>query len=351
MEIRKRYFKTSPSQNYVRTTPAGLITKCDIALIPNALQGGSGGYVESNLPTWSTDTSVYGAKGWRKFRPGKAGANVGQFLVELRDIPLIPLRKLIQARSSLERFRSMGGEYLNIQFGWFPFLQDLRDILNTSRDLDRLLKQLRRDNGKRVRRKGSVSTSPKDSTITSLTVSGSSLTPALPTGYYAPGGPVARGAYANRIVSTEEQAWFSAAFRYWIPDIDSPDWESRAMRALYGVNPTPSLLWEVLPWSWLIDWAANVGDVLANMSSNAADNLVADYAFVMLHKKTSTKVEAYDVLLNGGSSPSGYSASAEEVQETKTRVAASPYGFGLVPGDLSGRQQLILGALGISRRF
>jgi hypothetical protein len=51
----------------------------------------------------------------------------------------------------------------------------------------------------------------------------------------------------------------------WLPEasfssIDPAGRERLAMRSLLGLTLDHSTLWEAMPWSWLIDWAGNVGD-------------------------------------------------------------------------------------------
>jgi hypothetical protein len=149
------------------------------------------------------------------------------------------------------------------------------------------------------------------------------------------------------ITTTYTDEWFEASFRYWIPDIGSPNWTKRATAALFGISPTPSLLWEVLPWSWLSDWFGNVGDVLANLSQNAAENLVAKYAYYMASSET--RIYVSDTTYLTGNLQ--VSASAISIARSKYRTAASPFGFGLTSASLTAKQASILGALGISRMF
>jgi hypothetical protein len=77
------------------------------------------------------------------------------------------------------------------------------------------------------------------------------------------------------------------------------------------------------------------------------DGLVMHYGYVMEHV-----VESDEIVLSGwtpqkGSFPSDLKIVV--VRETKTRLRASPYGFGLTFEDFSPRQLAILAALGISR--
>lgn len=295
-------------------------------------------------------SNAYGAKAFRRARPGSPSAGILNFTAELRDLPQIPLRALYR----LKRFRSLGGEYLNIQFGWAPFLQDLKKMHRTYMELDRQLAQLVRNNGRGIRRRGNLGETT--TTTSTTTYSGNLMGNAF---YNAPAAipPYNLGRHtAVHQTITTEKIWYSSRFHYYIPDIGSSQWTRRATRALYGLNPTPAVLWDALPWSWLIDYFSNIGDIVHNMSANAVDNLVADYFYVMKH----TRVEerrmstgqwpAFSGSSSFSASPAGsLSLTSTKISESKLRSSATPYGFNVDFGSLSAHQIGIISALGISR--
>jgi hypothetical protein len=262
---------------------------------------------------------------------------MGQFLVELRDIPVLPLKMLLK----LKNFRSLGHEYLNVQFGWLPFVQDLQKMVQLTHRLSARLAQLRRDNGQSVRRKLTVF---QNTVVTPQADLNFSVFPSLVTGFYESG----QSFTAKGSIKTDERHTFAGKFRYFVKDIGMPAYDRRAMAVLYGVLPTPSLLYEVMPWSWLIDWFSNVGDVMSNMSANAVDNLVAEYAYGMT---SFIQEETYSASIRLKNVTGTLVTGCSKFTETKLRSAASPYGFGLTSGNLSGYQMSILGALGLSRHF
>jgi hypothetical protein len=310
-----------------------------------------------NVNFWASDgtsMTAMGTKGIAKFKPGNPAAGLGQFLVELRQLPNLPKfvvsafkspRKattLSGLRENLFNFKQLGSEYLNVEFGWKPFLNDLRKLFDFQQGLAKQLEQLRRDNGKVVRRRGTITKAESSSVSQDTGTIG--LYPALATQFYdSSSGLVHRRSLTT---TTFSRYWFSGAFRYWIPDIGSDQWTSRAKRALLGVNPSPSLLWEVLPWSWLVDWFSSVGDSINNMSSNAAENLVILYGYSMGTSSTVEHAEASSRLVNAG----WVSSSQTRTSYVKRRVKASPFGFGISLPDLSVRQLAILSALGLSKR-
>lgn len=278
-----------------------------------------------------------GAQAYSQYKPGNPLVNSGVFLAELRDAPML-------LRLRLGNLLQLGaGAYLNYQFGWKPLVSDIKRLHRTQVKLHSALEQLKRDNGKPIRRRGPVKTTFDDSTGAGTWTGYQYMMPTLPFSHHASTPVMTR----KRTVTNE--AWFSARFRYWIPDVGTPQWTKRATRALYGLNPTPSLLWEALPWSWLIDWFSNVGDIVNNVSENAAESLVMDYGYLMHHYKVESVYESSGTFREYGTgSFVKYTCSWTHVSEFKRRVAASPFGFGLNLGDLSTRQQAILGALGLT---
>lgn len=340
------------------------------------LQGGLAGpvgFIEAQpatapttVPTYDTvkaSLEPWGVKGWARARPGNPVANAGQFTAELRQLPSVPLlgqnpRERIlrgglkglpgRMLKRLATFRALGEEYLNIQFGWVPFVQDLKEMYNLTEDIDKRLSQLRRDNGQSLYRRRELGES--------TTVSVSEHSVSGPFGYLTPTPIIFGGGSSRRTVITTQyqRRWFVGRFKYWVPNIGTPEWDRRARRVLFGANITPSLVYELLPWSWLVDWFSNVGDVLSNMSANAVDNTYAQYAYVMSHSRSEVNTVVNTSWGAGpaafGSYPAGSATATHVVRtETKVRAFASSFGFGVTWDGLSPYQTSILAAIGVSR--
>lgn len=316
------------------------------------------------MPSWSSEMhalqSMY-PKGYSKARPGNPMASTAQFLIELRDLPRVPGALLGVTKVPFKKvpavllgrlgdYRELGSEYLNVVFGWKPFVSDLRKMYNLQKRVDRQLAQIIRENGKYIRRRATIS----NSSVTTQT---------LPTVYPSAFVNV-RGAppsWANgkthyvKTSSESEKYWFSGSFRYYIPDIGTSQWTRRATLALFGATPSPETLYQVLPWSWLVDWFSNVGDVVSNVSPNAVDNLTLRYSFIMRHttKTTEWKAQVYQQgftnQYNTWPRVDQSFVSTSKV-ETKSRIGGgNPFGLNVSLPSLSGGQLAILAALGISR--
>lgn len=241
--------------------------------------------------------------------------------------------------------RSAGNEYLNLEFGLLPTLRDLTRLFETMNKADQILIQMSRDSGRVVRRRY---TFPDDTVTTSWVVNAQLPLPTLVTPLY--------GASPHRPLHVQDtitrKRWFSGAFEYRIPNVYSRDLRTSAQGAaselnrLYGVRSLATTAWNVIPFSWAVDWFANVGDTIANLEAFSNDGLVMRYGYMM---ETTTHRRTYridDVAYASGQRRS-YVQDFEKV--TKVRRRASPFGFGLTWDGFSTRQLAIMAALGVTR--
>lgn len=303
------------------------------------------------------------AEGFAKARPGNPPASAFQFLYELKEMPSIPawswfngvpfkqipLAAYYRLKYFLKLEKELASNFLNIQFGWTPFVGDLRKMYLLWKSIDKTLAKLVRENGRNIRRKATV-LSENDTTRE---------TASYPYPWVMVNGPPAswQSGYTHYSVvrRTTRRIWFSGNFRYWIPDAGSSQWTRRATRTLFGVNPTPSQIWSVMPWTWLTDWFWNMGDIMSNLSQNAAENLVCNFSYIMEEKTTVVertavvKADSLETIFHR--IPATYHTfQSTESLTTKARIGGgNPYGLGVKLGSLSGRQLAILGALGITR--
>jgi len=317
---------------------------------------------ESKWVQEQLDLLPLGAKGWKRARPGQSGSSIANFAYELRDFPKVPLVGAFKGSlvdlprnlfNQLQDFRKLGNEYLNVQFGWKPFIGDVQKMYQMYRNIDSRLAQIVRDNGKGIHRKREVQNNTTTSTSFNNDYS-------FPFGGWSDPPPnwVPGRSNVTETVTNSDVSWFVGRFRYYIPDIGTSQWKKSMTRKLYGATVSPEVLYNALPWSWLMDWFVNVGDVMSNLSNNV-DNLTADYAYVMrtrrmeLNNTATTSWEGINA--NLGTSiesiiPAGSATrSLSYTEEIKSRTGATPFGFGLSYDGLSAYQTSILAAIGAKR--
>lgn len=296
------------------------------------------------------DVRDKGAEAWNRFKPAQPKASAAQFLAELRETPRM---LMTSADNYVRAYKSFKGrktrrpwgkhasnEWVNYCFGWLPFVHDLRDFYKTTKNLDTYLDQIQRDNGHWIYRSGPVS-SDEESVIVSQSDTSHVHYPTLNTYFYKDG--LAPGHHVMTR-TTSFDCWFAARFRYFIPDCGTWRWRKRAVAQLFGLYPSPELIWELTPWSWLADWCSNIGDVLANLNNHAAENLAAKYAYIMGTHTRSLSVDSTMELWDGPRSAQWLFNATQ-----KSRVVANPFGFAMDDWTPTAYQMSILGALGLSR--
>jgi len=314
----------------------------------------SSSYARLFPPDDSSDWGVLVGKGTTaiaRCKPGQPVADLSTSLAELvrEGIPSMIGASLWKSKAGI--VRNAGSEYLNSIFGWAPLVSDIQDTARAIIHYEGLLAQYERDAGKLVRRGYTFDDEE--------TRSSSVQTGVHPWGTYSVGyekvdaGMTRGGSFAGARLEVEKvmtkKTWFSGAFTYYLPDTyySREKWRSAAAKAkvLLGVELTPEVLWNLAPWSWFTDWFVNTGDVLSNVSQFATGELVMPFGYVMEHTITTHRyvMTGHDLKAAPGRLSWSFS------RETKQRVKASPFGFGLTWSSFTPKQLAILASIGVTR--
>lgn len=304
--------------------------------------GSSADYVAASS---DSQMDAYGTILISRALPTNPLSGLGQFLGELKKdgIPSIPFsdwKKKARKFKSLARHGS--NEYLNVQFGWMPFIKDIIDVFTTFRDRAKIIKQYSQGSGKPQKRRRSFPQT-RSTTVSTIATSHPGV-PQLLFGSYKSYGTV------TKHVDTTSDIWFSGSFTYFLPEAKTALGKAMRMEAyankLFGLRITPDLLWKLAPWSWAIDWVTSTGAVIRNWSAFATGELVMNYGYVMETKRVVTTYTLVGASLSDGQS---LDSSQMKICTTKCRRRATPFGFGLNPQSFSAFQWSIVAALGISK--
>jgi len=320
-----------------------------------------------NAPAQDTadDLASYGTRAISLCAPAvphiSMTASVGELLAGL---PQIPGYALLRSGA----FGSAGDEYLNTVFGIIPTLSDAKKIAGTLKKMSIALHQLRRDEGKRVRRGFKFPAQIKTEIFEPSDVErgriGAGLYGSLgfQTQTYQGGGSSTLdglGEFAGSTTVFMQQSReieFSGSFTYHIPEI--PGLSGRLEKylsehdRLLGLQLDSAAAWQLMPWSWLIDWFTDISSNLDAIQVAHDDNLVVNYGYAMEHsvRKVIAKTvfpKTYTGLNYGNTS---YLNTLWKT-ESKRRIRANPYGFvsSADGGFWTPYRMAVLAALGISR--
>lgn len=270
--------------------------------------------------------------------PNRPVVSVPTFIAEAKDF-INPIRlagqvalkkkKLSKILRRKGRIKESADAYLSYKFAIEPTIRDLASLVNAQQSISQRMDELDRltSNGglrRRVNVFFGVGSGNGDISIeTGLGI-----------------------VFKNRIMTmTTAQSWGTIR---WKP-VGSPAYKNDkekaelAARLVLGMNAESlvATAWELFPWSFMIDWFSNVGDLIA-----AANNTVpveASSVNCMQHRMTSSSWSRSDSEQDFGG------GSALFTRETKRRDVSFGSGLTLSLPLLNGGQLSILGALSASR--
>jgi hypothetical protein len=241
-------------------------------------------------------------------------------------------------------------DFLNFQFGWRPFVNDIVQLCDTVIFAKQYIDQIVAENNTWVKRSRSLEV--EDTTTKLQSFLGYGLAPSgidiFQLCKLDSSGAAGRWELWQDV---HRRVWAVGEFKFYRPEFDpiQPDqYEQivhvRRMITLLGLRINPTHLWAAIPWTWLIDWFTNLGDLVRRVDEQFNDGMVSKYLYIM-QQKTTTVRSIHSIFFWSGTKELSFQRTISSKQR---RFADSPYGF-VLGGSLSASQYSILAALGLSR--
>ncbi len=282
-------------------------------------------------------------------------------LKQLREhINTISTLRVISAKGIKGAASAVGGTYLENVFGWAPIMRDINAAIQVLTTIDQLLfppDSTRRNRSRvLVDRQNSITTSQPLTANGLLNPGGLNLSkPSITKNRDVSSGvTVMATGNVSTLHATQEKIDIRTTVRFQtsLVPTSANNGHLDRMHELLGLELTPKVIWDLLPWSWLVDWFANIGDVIENLSNIHTSNLILNYAYSTLYRQVEcssvTGRPALTSTVTGFRSWSGDVVTKYEAWQ-KVRLKASPYGFATALETLTGNQWAILVALGLAR--
>lgn len=317
------YSIVSPGRNTCRTTevfqqwpPTGSATKGNWGRSTSknsmATEGPAGLMFQASLDSLKATemaalASLMPAKALKmlpKVIPTARDYTIFRNVVELRDIPgaihslrsailnfreqlaLLPtkVRDKILDRSTLST--DIPSQYVSYWFGWNQLYKDVMDLLATSTRITKRVNYLITRNGKpttfRTRQKypGNVTTSPSFSYATHA--NDTLIT-------------------TDTIHSRELEFRLMLSARFDFPPLAVPELRKQLFLTKLGVLPTVTDIYNLIPWSWLVDWFTGLGNYVEAIDAINTDPALINYGFLtaiqrgkITTTRSATTVSTYD---------------------------------------------------------
>ncbi len=307
----------------------------------------------------------------RGMNPYKTEVSTVAALLELAsgDVPRylkaltthLTLIRQMKAAGIRDAAQALGSEYMSNIFGWTPILKDVQGAMDLLLKMDHILFP-----SDSTRRKVEQTISVRGNTFTGTVSAGMfptiggqkasvELVDPMVTSYTTTGGTVqtnrSTGQYTADISVLEELSVFTTArFNTGARPTAQNNGYLDRLRDLLGLELTPKVLWEITPWSWLLDWFLNIGAVIENLTTLGLSNSILNYAYSTARLKNTCSIWGKPTgnTATGVGSITGHFLSST-VTDLKARIAASPFGFGVAPAALSVQQWATLTGLGLAR--
>lgn len=264
-------------------------------------------------------------------RPVVTPLTLAQDLYELPKMIFEAGKYLSNPSRYAKQYKTYANTFLGVKFGWIPLVEDINKLLNLQSEILRRQKQINElYSGRGLRRKitfGEENVSTMGSTSYALAGAAN---------------------YIGMSYSIDEKRKTWATIR-WQPVFNFPSYRHDVLtnelirRVVSGATIEGTLkgAWDVIPWTWLLGWFTNVGDMLLAYSNT----IPATHGAVCLMRSSEVKVTGGNPSYVGCIQPQLKVTGANIARAYKTRTASNTFtpGVGIPYMDIS--KLAIVGAL------
>lgn len=194
----------------------------------------------------------------------QAGFSLTNFLVELTEFKTMfklftPHKGFVKSAT-----KNTAGGYLNYQFGWKLFIKDCQEIYEKCTNFEKTLNDYKSQQGKLLVRHFAY----------------------IPDREFLKGELNEGWVKSWKVCDVGVEFHATMTYRYTVPNLDRAYSKLRAVGDILGIKLTQSVIWEAIPFSFVIDWFVNVGDYLQQLETDYLESVVEIVDFCYSTKKT-----------------------------------------------------------------
>lgn len=166
-----------------------------------------------------------------------------------------------------------GRAFLTFKFGWESMQRAIMDFLpspkKTAREINYLISRIGRETSFRKKRKFT------DDEV---------ILPAMTTGLIHDEGVL--DSTVRKKGSRHVEVRLVANYTVKFPELDLPRLRKELYLHKLGAYPTPSDIYNLIPWTWLADWFTGAGDYLSLLETMSSNQSVINYGFITYREDT-----------------------------------------------------------------
>lgn len=195
--------------------------------------------------------SYWKTKALANLNPNAPVVDIPLFIFEFKDFPAM-LKNLGNILGKRMHPKDVPEGWLAFSFGWKPLVSDLLSLFDFTEQMEKRIAYLKRlEHGGRVRR-----------SLGGGVVQHSIIPDGYKLGFSVPVGSNPPGFYADIEILETQRVWFTANAKLLDPLPEAAELRSLTRDIILGLSVNPSTVWNMIPWSWLIDYFANIGDIM-----------------------------------------------------------------------------------------
>jgi hypothetical protein len=255
---------SSPTQTYFRSV---------YPTITSQALGSALSQVRGTVPQYGefvlrTNAGAYSAAGFSRLRPDLTEVSVPNFLLEIGDI-----KSLMNFWNPKRGFvPNVAGIHLNLLFGWKPTYGDLMNMLSAMSNYAKKIKEWNDNVGRVVH---------KRTTVAIVNGSKSGVLSSTP----------AAGYTTNYQGNVEGKVSYHLRYRIKpLPQLGALAQGILGHLDAWGFELNPRIIWESIPFSFVVDWFLNVGEGLERLKYDTFE-LPIDIVDSALQYKETTRVD------------------------------------------------------------
>lgn len=288
----------------------------------------------------TTQLNQFGVSAVAKTNPNAPSVGIPTFVGELKELPsliksfgLKHLKRISQYTTGYSFAKEAANRHLQWRWGVKPMISDLRKMVDFASAVEKRMRWFERlSTGAPLHRRCELDKG------TQCTVS---------TGYVYSNGCLINCRF---VTVTKFRTWGSAQWHISDPLRFPFTHDARlleARRIVSGMNPQAMTLtaWELMPWSWFIDWFTGFGNLLGAIQNHVS----VQHTKLCVMKKTETDKVGYIISQNGSVKITGSIGSGRITKQRYVVTNPNPVTISVLPLIESDKWS-ILGSLGIQMR-
>lgn len=246
--------------------------------------------------------------------------------------------------------KGAGDQFLNLQFGWRPALQDFLAVCETVGDLEALVAQAEQNNGQWVSRRFLEDVVESEQVVYSQSgVTGNLCNPVLNSQYQL----VPFSGSQTVKLQTLRYIWYEGSFKQYRPEFDPalrrghPALKAAEQAALkLGLRINPTTLYRCIPYTWLADYVGSFTSGIQRLEDQLTGEMVCRRFHLM---RTVLYRYEYRVQFSTTDGQTHVHTWYKQASVKRRANGQSAFGFSASPGGLTGMQYAILAALASSK--